>query len=92
MAQSGCRSAIVSLSPCINYVSGNLTSPSYSCCSQLANIVNSQPRCICALVSGDPTTTGFHMNETVALGLPDACDIQTPLLSQKWNTDRAINI
>nr|GEX19888.1 non-specific lipid-transfer protein-like protein At2g13820 [Tanacetum cinerariifolium] len=82
MAQSGCRSAIVSLSPCIEYVSGNLSSPSHSCCSQLTNVISSQPRCLCALVSGDHTTTGFHINETVALGLPDDCNIQAPPLSR----------
>ncbi|KAL8214957.1 hypothetical protein R6Q57_004406 [Mikania cordata] len=75
-----CRSTIVSLSPCINYVCGNSTTPSFSCCSQLANVVKSQPRCLCALVSGGQghSSMGIKINQTLALGLPAACKVDTP--------------
>ncbi|MFS7901994.1 putative plant lipid transfer protein/Par allergen [Helianthus anomalus] len=81
---SGCKSAIVSLSPCISYVCGNSSTPSMSCCSQLANVVKSQPRCLCALVNGGHghSSMGFKINQTLALGLPDACSVHTPPVSR----------
>lgn len=79
---SKCRSAIVSLSPCLNYVSGNSSSPSHPCCSQLANVVRSEPRCLCVLVSGGHSSASLNINETLALGLPKACDVHTPPVSR----------
>ncbi|KAJ9543402.1 hypothetical protein OSB04_023109 [Centaurea solstitialis] len=82
MAQSGCRSALMSLSPCLGYVGGNSSTPTYSCCSQLANVVRSQSRCLCILVSSHGSPTGLKINETLALELPDACNVQTPPISR----------
>lgn len=79
---SKCRSAIVSLSPCLNYVSGNSSSPSHPCCSQLANVVRSEPRCLCVLVSGGHSSASLNINETLALRLPKACDVHTPPVSR----------
>ncbi|KAK1428314.1 hypothetical protein QVD17_17146 [Tagetes erecta] len=82
MATTGCRGAITSLSPCLNYVCGNSSSPSISCCSQLANVVKSQPHCLCALVSGAHSSMNFKINQTLALGLPAACSVHTPPVSR----------
>ncbi|KAE9464019.1 hypothetical protein C3L33_04117, partial [Rhododendron williamsianum] len=54
-AQSGCTSALISLSPCLNYVGGNSSTPSPSC---------------------------ITLNQTLALGLPGVCNVQTPPLSR----------
>ncbi|KAI8522928.1 hypothetical protein RHMOL_Rhmol13G0035000 [Rhododendron molle] len=81
-AQSGCTSALMSLSPCLNYVDGNSSTPSPSCCSQLSNIVQSQPRCLCLMLNGGGYSTGVAVNQTRALALPGACDVQTPPVSQ----------
>ncbi|KAK8957661.1 hypothetical protein KSP39_PZI000509 [Platanthera zijinensis] len=45
--QSGCTTALISLAPCLNYISGNSTIPSSTCCSQLGGVVQSEPQCLC---------------------------------------------
>ncbi|KAF7119732.1 hypothetical protein RHSIM_Rhsim13G0026800 [Rhododendron simsii] len=81
-AQSGCTSALMSLLPCLNYVNGNSSTPSPSCCSQLSNIVRSQPRCLCSLLNRSGSSMGITVNQTRALALPGACAVQTPPVSQ----------
>ncbi|KAJ6817002.1 non-specific lipid-transfer protein-like protein [Iris pallida] len=81
-AQSDCTTALISLSPCLNYVSGNDSTPSSSCCSQLANVVRSQPRCLCTIVNGGGSSLGITINQTRALALPGACKVQTPPVSR----------
>ncbi|PWA69482.1 plant lipid transfer protein/Par allergen [Artemisia annua] len=83
MAQSECNTALVSLSPCLGYVSGNSSTPTTTCCTQLANVVQTQPRCLCVF-TGDASDapTGMNINQTLALGLPSACNIQTPPVSR----------
>ncbi|KAK3149653.1 hypothetical protein QOZ80_3AG0220450 [Eleusine coracana subsp. coracana] len=88
-AQSGsgdsdCTSALVSLSPCMDYISGNGTAaPSSSCCSQLRTVVQSKPQCLCsALGSGASSSlSGVTIDRERALGLPKACNVQTPPVS-----------
>ncbi|KAH0458045.1 hypothetical protein IEQ34_013360 [Dendrobium chrysotoxum] len=79
--QSGCTSALISLSPCLNYISGSSSTPSSSCCSQLASIVQSQPQCLCMVVNGGGSIVGISINKTQALALPSACKVQTPPVS-----------
>ncbi|XP_073147098.1 non-specific lipid transfer protein GPI-anchored 5-like [Henckelia pumila] len=82
-AQSGCTNALVGLSPCLNYASGNTSTPSPSCCSQLKNVVESQPQCLCVLLkSGSNSYLGIVINRTQALELPGACNVETPPMSQ----------
>ncbi|KAE9455010.1 hypothetical protein C3L33_13092, partial [Rhododendron williamsianum] len=81
-AQSGCTSVLLSLAPCLNYVTGASSSPSPSCCSQLANVVQSQPQCLCTALSGGGSSLGISINQTLALQLPKACNVQTPPVSE----------
>ncbi|XP_009611498.1 non-specific lipid transfer protein GPI-anchored 5-like [Nicotiana tomentosiformis] len=81
-AQSGCTTALVSLSPCLNYVTGNTTTPSSSCCSQLSRVVASQPRCLCSVLNGGDSSFGVSINQTLAVALPSACNVQTPPVSR----------
>ncbi|XP_068636243.1 non-specific lipid transfer protein GPI-anchored 5-like [Aristolochia californica] len=82
MAQSSCTTALVSLSPCLNYITGNSSSPSSSCCSQLAGVVGSQPLCLCSVLNGGASSLGFNINQTQALALPGACKVQTLSVSR----------
>ncbi|PWA85975.1 non-specific lipid transfer protein GPI-anchored 2 [Artemisia annua] len=83
MAQSGCTTALISLSPCLAFVTSNSPStPSSSCCSQLSNVVKSQPQCLCSLLNGGGPNLGISINQTAALSLPGACNVQTPPVSQ----------
>ncbi|KAK1578377.1 hypothetical protein Q3G72_029800 [Acer saccharum] len=82
-AQSGCTSVLIGLAPCLNYVTGNASTPSSSCCSKLATVVQDQPHCLCtALNSGASSALGISINQTQAMSLPGACNVKTPPVSQ----------
>ncbi|KAG2721822.1 hypothetical protein I3760_02G099200 [Carya illinoinensis] len=81
-AQSSCTNVLVSLSPCLNYITGNSSTPSSGCCSQLATVVRSQPQCLCEVINGGGSSLGINVNRTQALALPGACNVQTPPLSR----------
>ncbi|XP_060181891.1 non-specific lipid transfer protein GPI-anchored 5-like [Lycium barbarum] len=81
-AQSGCTTVLVSLFPCLNYVTGNTTTPSSSCCSQLSRVVTSQPRCLGSVLNGGGFSFGASINQTLAVALPNACNVQTPPVSR----------
>lgn len=81
-AQSSCTSVLISLSPCLNYITGNSTSPSQQCCRQLGSVVQSSPDCLCQVLNGGGSNLGINVNQTQALGLPTACNVQTPPVSR----------
>ncbi|XP_004290617.1 PREDICTED: non-specific lipid-transfer protein-like protein At2g13820 isoform X2 [Fragaria vesca subsp. vesca] len=81
-AQSSCTSTLTSMSPCLNYITGNSSNPSSSCCSQLSNVVQSSPQCLCSLLNGAGSTLGITINQTLALSLPGACNVKTPPINQ----------
>ncbi|KAI9119429.1 hypothetical protein K1719_010104 [Acacia pycnantha] len=81
-AQSSCTSALTSMSPCLNYITGSSSSPSPTCCSQLSSVVQSSPQCLCSLLNGGGSSLGITINQTLALSLPGACKVQTPPVSQ----------
>ncbi|KAM5563701.1 non-specific lipid transfer protein GPI-anchored 5 [Rosa sericea] len=81
-AQSSCSSTLTSLSPCLNYITGNSSNPSSSCCSQLSNVVQSSPQCLCSVLTGAGSTLGITINQTLALSLPGACNVKTPPINQ----------
>jgi len=77
--QAGCRDTLTSLSPCLYYLNGGSSSPSWSCCRQFSTVVQSSPECLCSVVnSNESSFYGFKFNRTLALNLPTACNIQTP--------------
>lgn len=78
---SGCMTTIVSLSSCLNYISGNSSTPSSSCCSTLSSVVKNEPQCLCVLLNGGASSFGVTINATKALELPPACKVQTPPVS-----------
>ncbi|XP_071736362.1 non-specific lipid transfer protein GPI-anchored 26-like [Rutidosis leptorrhynchoides] len=84
MAQSssGCTNAIISMSPCLNYISGNSSTPSSGCCTQLSSVVKTHPECLCEVLNGGGSSLGLNINQTQALELPKACNVQTPPTSQ----------
>ncbi|KAH7577569.1 hypothetical protein ACOSP7_001487 [Xanthoceras sorbifolium] len=84
VAQSNsCTNVLISMSPCLDYITGNSTKPSSSCCSQLSNVVKTQPQCLCQVVSGAGSSSlGINVNQTQAMALPSACNVQTPPVSQ----------
>ncbi|XP_031395931.1 non-specific lipid-transfer protein-like protein At2g13820 isoform X2 [Punica granatum] len=81
-AQSNCMSVLIGLSPCLNFVTGSSSTPSSSCCSQLASVVQSQPQCLCMVLNNGGASLGVTINQTQALALPGACNVQTPPVSR----------
>ncbi|KAL5796672.1 hypothetical protein ACOSQ2_001492 [Xanthoceras sorbifolium] len=81
-AQSGCTSVLLGLAPCLNYITGNSSTPSSSCCSKLASVVQDQPECLCAALNGGASSLGIAINQTLAMSLPGACNVKTPPISQ----------
>ncbi|XP_059648946.1 non-specific lipid transfer protein GPI-anchored 5-like [Cornus florida] len=79
---SSCTNVIISMSPCLNYISGNSSTPSSGCCTQLASVVRSQPQCLCEVLNGGGSSLGLNINQTQALALPTACNVQTPSISR----------
>ncbi|XP_004511391.1 non-specific lipid transfer protein GPI-anchored 26 [Cicer arietinum] len=81
-AQSSCTNVLITLSPCLNYITGNSSTPSSGCCSQLSSVVRSTPQCLCQVLGGGGSSLGININQTQALALPGACKVQTPPTSQ----------
>ncbi|KAF5738648.1 non-specific lipid-transfer protein-like protein [Tripterygium wilfordii] len=79
---SSCTNVLISMSPCLNYITGNSSTPSSQCCAQLSNVVSSSPQCLCEVLKGGGSSLGINVNQTQALALPAACNVQTPPISQ----------
>ncbi|KAL2530558.1 Bifunctional inhibitor/lipid-transfer protein/seed storage 2S albumin superfamily protein [Forsythia ovata] len=83
MAQSGCTNVLISMASCLSFVTGSSQTPSSSCCAALANVVKTQPRCLCTIVNGGGGgSLGVNINQTQALALPGACKVETPPISR----------
>ncbi|XP_020095901.1 non-specific lipid-transfer protein-like protein At2g13820 [Ananas comosus] len=82
VAQTGCVTAIISLAPCLGFMTGNTSVPGSPCCSALSSILQSQPQCLCAVLGGAASSLGVAINNTRALELPGACKVKTPPVSQ----------
>ncbi|KAL0457183.1 UNVERIFIED_CONTAM: hypothetical protein Slati_1057500 [Sesamum latifolium] len=79
---SDCTNVLISMSPCLNYITGNSSTPSSACCTQLGTVVRSQPQCLCEVLNGGGSNLGLNINQTQALALPTACNVQTPPISR----------
>ncbi|KAL8129247.1 hypothetical protein V2J09_018402 [Rumex salicifolius] len=81
---SNCMNVIISMSPCLDYIMGNSTTPTTGCCTQLASVVQSEPKCLCQVINGggDVASLGISINRTIALQLPSACNVHTPSISR----------
>ncbi|KAG8100569.1 hypothetical protein GUJ93_ZPchr0013g34296 [Zizania palustris] len=79
---SGCSSVMMTLSPCLDYISGKSLSPEFTCCTALAGIVQSDPRCLCMVLDGSAASFGISINHTRALELPGVCKVHAPPISQ----------
>lgn len=76
-SSSSCTNALINMAPCLNYINGNSSTPSSGCCTQLGNVVKSQPKCLCQALNGGGSL-GITVNQTQALELPKACKVETP--------------
>ncbi|KAH9289082.1 hypothetical protein KI387_033199 [Taxus chinensis] len=80
---SGCATSLLTLSPCVGYITSNVTTspPTQGCCTALSSVVQNSAVCLCQLLTTN-NPLGFPINQTRALALPGACKITTPPLTQ----------
>lgn len=81
-AQSSCTNVLISMAPCLGYITQNTSTPSQQCCSQLAHVVRYSSECLCEVLDGGGSQLGINVNETQALALPKACHVETPPASR----------
>ncbi|GMJ01900.1 hypothetical protein HRI_003859200 [Hibiscus trionum] len=77
-AEPDCIDVVITMAPCIDYVTGNSSTPPATCCSQLATAVRSDLRCLCVVLNGGGPSLGVQLNRTLALALPQLCNVKTP--------------
>ncbi|CAN6291551.1 unnamed protein product [Urochloa humidicola] len=78
-AGSGCMPELVRLSPCMDYLSGNATTPDGpSCCSALSGMLRSSPGCLCVVLGGTAASLGVAVDGARVQQLPGACKVQAP--------------
>lgn len=81
-AQSSCTNVLISMAPCLDFITQKTSSPSQQCCNQLAHVVRYSSECLCQVLEGGGSQLGIKVNETQALALPKACHVQTPPASR----------
>ncbi|KAG2534635.1 non-specific lipid transfer protein GPI-anchored 15-like [Panicum virgatum] len=80
---SGCMPELVGLSPCMDYLSGNATTPDApSCCSALSSMLRSSPGCLCTVLGGTAASLGVAVDGARVAQLPGACKVQAPPATQ----------
>lgn len=80
-----CLMPLSNMTDCLSYVQmpSNATVPDKNCCPELAGLIDSNPICLCELLSNSSLTESFGIKIDVsrALKLPSICRIQTPPVS-----------
>ncbi|KAH6778006.1 hypothetical protein C2S52_006479 [Perilla frutescens var. hirtella] len=80
-----CTNVVITMSPCLNY--GNSSAaPSAACCTQLGTVARSQPQCLCQVIDGGASTLGLNVDQSQALALPKACNVQTDATNCKGHS------
>ncbi|KAF7008428.1 hypothetical protein CFC21_023183 [Triticum aestivum] len=79
---NGCSSVMMTLSPCLDFIGSKALEPGFSCCTTLAGIVQTDPRCLCMVLDGSAASFGIAINHTRALELPGICKLQALPISQ----------
>ncbi|KAH7683521.1 Plant non-specific lipid-transfer protein/Par allergen protein [Dioscorea alata] len=82
MAPPDCNSAITNLAECLSFVEygSKLEKPQGECCAGLKKVVKDEVSCLCEAFK-QSYSFGIKLNMTKAFGLPHACGISTPSLS-----------
>ncbi|CAD6221001.1 unnamed protein product [Miscanthus lutarioriparius] len=83
---NGCSSVMMTLSPCMDFISSKAPEPGISCCSVLAGVVQTDPRCLCMVLDGTATSFGISINQTRAMELPGVCKASQEHLYQHLPT------
>ncbi|ONM51629.1 Bifunctional inhibitor/lipid-transfer protein/seed storage 2S albumin superfamily protein [Zea mays] len=85
---NGCSSVMMTLAPCMDFISSKASEPGISCCSVLAGVVQTDPRCLCMVLDGTATSFGIAINQTRALELPGVCKASLRHLHRRLPTNQ----
>jgi hypothetical protein len=80
---SACLNSLLNMSDCLTYVTKGSAArrPDAPCCPELAGMVDSNPVCLCELLSGAADSYGIAVDYARALALPGICRVATPPVS-----------
>ncbi|CAM0954920.1 unnamed protein product [Alopecurus aequalis] len=80
---AACLNSLLNMSDCLPYVQAGSTTrkPEAPCCPELAGMVDSNPVCLCELLSGAADSYGITVDYARALALPGVCRVATPPVS-----------
>ncbi|KAK9113313.1 hypothetical protein Syun_020110 [Stephania yunnanensis] len=87
-------SCVRQLSPCLKYLKGSGEPPS-SCCDPLKSMIESNPRCLCSMVSrrGSSAAEQAGINMTAAQELPGRCGQNVnPIACLAGNNNRGATV
>ncbi|GLJ49326.1 hypothetical protein SUGI_1042740 [Cryptomeria japonica] len=74
--QKECSDQLKSLSFCFPFVQGTVKTPSADCCTNLKNVRDTEPKCLCILIKDSTTPAlGVSINTALALQMPAACNV-----------------
>ncbi|CAM8964235.1 unnamed protein product [Rhodiola kirilowii] len=78
--ETDCMTLLAGAFDCLSYVQegSNLTEPDKACCPELATLVNTNPICLCQLLTKKGNSLGIPIDMTRALALPGACKVEVP--------------
>ncbi|CAL9229710.1 unnamed protein product [Arabidopsis halleri] len=73
-----CTPVVFTLLPCLAYITVGSTAdtPTAQCCSNLKNILDTKPECLCDGLKNPPM--GIKLNVTKSTTLPVACKLNAP--------------
>lgn len=73
-----CQDQLLGLSSCLEYVTGDVKTPTPSCCTELSKDLINNTLCLCILVRDrNEPNLGFKLNATLALRLPSFCHVKS---------------
>ncbi|MCD7466099.1 hypothetical protein HAX54_002498 [Datura stramonium] len=78
-----CTNVLISMSPCLEYITDS-SSPQFSgCCMQLSTAVDNKPECLCQVLNGGgDSNLGLNISQTQVSALTTAFKVQTPPASR----------
>ncbi|XP_058084915.1 non-specific lipid transfer protein GPI-anchored 30-like [Magnolia sinica] len=87
-SQAQDTSCLTQLVPCLSYLNSTSTTPPSSCCNPLKSVIQSNPQCLCSMITSNAGgTLGGAINMTQALLLPARCG--ESVNASSCNTDHA---
>ncbi|CAI9118424.1 OLC1v1019994C1 [Oldenlandia corymbosa var. corymbosa] len=69
-----CDSVLHTLAPCVDFVTGNSSKPTETCCNEFHLAVQTNLTCICQALNDPDIGPRYGINGTIALTLPDQCN------------------